>query len=451
MIREAVFHDDTPRQIVVRAPKGHAKSTVIGKVIPLWLICCINRDIRGITACVNTELAERFTVSIERELTHNELLQADFGPFYSSGNVWTKAEFTVIRQSRSPSPTWRAVGSQKSIQGGRADVIIPDDAVDIMNTATQQQRDKFAEWFDGDLLGNLEPGGRVFMVGTSKHHDDQYHRLARNPRWTSKVWDAIVNEEQRQALWPERWSWDALMAKRESIGRLSFMRDYRNVCVTSESSPFRLEDLENARRSDLTFATACDVGSVVAGIDLGIIEDARAAQAADSDYTVPSVWQVHDGRWRLLWLERFRGMGLHEQAQRLALRLRGYVALKVVTVESNQAQRWMASELLRSDLADLPIRRHSTSRTKADPYEGVPALSALFEAGKVDLPYGDERSREATDILIGELFGLGVERHDDTVMSFYMATIGARQILSQHVTFTSITTRAKEKDFLSAP
>ena len=45
----------------------------------------------------------------------------------------------------------------------------------------------------------------------------------------------------------------------------------------------------------------------------------------------------------------------------------------------------------------------------------------LFEQNKVIFPYASQRDREALEPLIQELWGLGREKHDDTVMSLWIA------------------------------
>ena len=82
---------------------------------------------------------------------------------------------------------------------------------------------------------------------------------------------------------------------------------------------------------------------------------------------------------------------------------------------------------------DLPLKPHlTTGRNKADPWEGVPSLGALFENGKVVFPSKTERDRELIEPLIQELWGLGRERHDDTVMALWIAETVLRKSAFVH-------------------
>lgn len=429
------------RFVSLMAPKGHAKSTIFGKVIPLFLTCAVDANLRQIGGSVNSELAERFLRANRRELETNQQLIEDFGPFRPLiAEKWTQTELIVNRDSSSASPTWRAVGSQKPVMGGRSDWIIGDDVAGEENSMSALQRDKLDSWVDSDLLGTLEPTGRAIFVGTAKHNDDIYHRRERLARekpesgWFFRRYDAIVDEQAHTTLWPERWSWDALMAKKAAIGTMAFNRDYRNIAINDETSLFPMALLDRAKRRDLTLVDSfkADAESIYAGIDLAIIEDERQAQLSDGDYTVCEVWARYpSGHRRLLWLERFRGRGFTPQVRAVESTLRRYQPLRLAIVEANQAQRWFASGVLEASRGDLPIQKHVTTRKlHADLFEAIPQLQALFEADMVELPYGDERSRNIVDVFVNELHNLGAEAHDDTASAFYMSEIAQRRLSS---------------------
>jgi len=424
------------RRVVRLAPKNHAKTTWFSHVLPLWLTA-VNPDLRIIVASVNSDLAERFQRVNRRELERNEDLIQAFGDFKPViPEKWTQSELIVNRQIKSPSPTWRAVGSEGAVQGGRADWIIGDDIADIENSTTTLQRDKLDLWVDSDLLGTLEPDGRVLLIGTAKHNDDVYHRRERRAQEDASSWDfkrddALVDEAAKQTIWPTRWTWDALMEKKSAIGSLAFNRDYRNVAVNEETSLFPLALLRRALRPDLVMLTTYDgPDSIVAGVDYGIVESEREAQASDRDFTVLQNWQLLPGkRFRLTWMLRYRGKGFTEQAQILTSTLQRFSTLRIAISEANQAQRWMSSEILRTSIGSLPIFPHvTTKKAHVDLFEGIPSLSALFEAGAIELPYGDAYSKSMVDVFIQELHGLSVEAHDDTVMAFYLASVGFRKL-----------------------
>lgn len=430
------------RHACIMAPKNHAKSTIFSKIVPLWISCVVDPNDRIINASTNQDLAQRFMRANRREIETNELLIEDFGPFKpDEPEKWTQTELIIRRSSSSPSPTWRAVGTGEKTQGGRSDWVLGDDIADIENSRTQMQRERLVEWVDGDLLGTLEPEtGHGLFVGTAKNNGDLYitfEERAKDPEsgWYFKRYDAVVDEEKKQSLWAMRWPWPTLMARKSSIGTMTFNRDYRNIAVNDETSLFPMSLLERAKNRDITFdeyygTEEYERDVVTSGIDLAIIEDERQAQQADGDYTVIELWrQMEGGKRRLLWGERRRGNDFPAQIRLAESTLRRYSTLKIAIVEANQAQRWFASSLLTASKGQLPIQKHVTGKgVRVDVYEGIPSLQALFEADMIELPYGDERSRKFVDIFIAELHGLGVETHDDTVLSFWLNEIGIRKM-----------------------
>ena len=73
------------------------------------------------------------------------------------------------------------------------------------------------------------------------------------------------------------------------------------------------------------------------------------------------------------------------------------------------------------EATDMKITRHDTTgQNKNDPYEGVPHLSALFENGKIHLPYATAEDQAITDKLIAEFHAFGSDIHDDQVMAFWI-------------------------------
>jgi len=111
--------------------------------------------------------------------------------------------------------------------------------------------------------------------------------------------------------------------------------------------------------------------------------------------------------------ERFRGRVRSVAVERNAFGELHYVGLQQTT--------------------DLPLVGHvTTGKKKADPWEGVASLGVLFERDKVVFPTATSRDREIIEPLIQELWGLGREKHDDTVMSLWIAHSVLRLERFQH-------------------
>ncbi len=411
----------------ILAPRGHAKSTWLSIIYPIWRIIR-NKNIKIIIVSDTGDQAEMFLRLIKDELESNERLIKDYGPFYQkpatgSPNVWKATDITVIRSSRAKEPTIVCGGAGKRIVGRRADLIIVDDPLNDENTENGRQRHKTLRWFRKTLTPIVNPDtGRIVVIGTRKHPEDLHAELGRNRRYKQFVFRAI---QDGRALWPERWPLEKLLRQKEEIGSLIFAQEYQNEPVCEETSFFRREWIERCFEPRTVLLDSYrGPMPVFTGWDLAVIADRERAEERDSDYTVGiTVALGPDGARHIIDIYRERGL---TPAQTLAVirdRARFFNPVRI-TIENNLFQCLYEQELL--ETTDLPVSGHTTGREKMDIYRGVPSLSVYFENGKYRLPRGDERSITITNALADELVGLGVESHDDMVMALWIAECGIR-------------------------
>ncbi|MFC1490905.1 hypothetical protein ACFL6K_06815 [Candidatus Latescibacterota bacterium] len=425
-IADSPEHD----RISILAPRGHAKSTWLSIVYPIWKIVN-NREIKIIIISDTADQAELFLRSIKDEFEANEDLIENFGSFYEkpkSGkpNVWKAHDITVIRSIRSKEPTIFCGGTGKRIVGRRADIIIVDDPLNDENTETTKQRKKTLRWFRKTLTPILNPdSGRIIVIGTRKHPDDLHRELERNPHYKQHVFRALDNDN-KTVLWPERWSKKRLLRTKEEIGSIVFAQEYQNDPISEETSFFRREWIEKCYCSRSEFKKySTGKKAVFTGWDLSIITDKERAEERDSDYTVGITIELgDDGTRNILDIYRERGITPSQIIDVITSKADRFNPT-LITIENNLFQCLYEQQLIST--TDLPIVGHTTGREKMDVFKGVPSLSVMFENGKYKIPRGDKRSVELTDILTNELIGLGIETHDDTVMALWITECGIRR------------------------
>ena len=421
---------ETPEndRVSILAPRGHAKSTWLSIIYPIWKITR-NREIKIIIVSDTGDQAEMFLRAIKDEFEANERLINDFGGFYQkprsgSPNVWKAGDITVSRFSRAKEPTIVCGGTGKRIVGRRADLIIVDDPLNDENTENNRQRRKTLRWFRKTLTPILNPDtGRIIVIGTRKHPEDLHAELGKNTRYRQYIFHAI---EDGKPLWPQRWPMKRLLREKEEIGSLVFAQEYQNEAISEETAYFRREWIErcydyNARLEERY--TGDD--PVFTGWDLAIVADRERAESHDSDYTVGiTIALDRHGTRHVVDIYRERGLTPAQVLAAIKSRADRFNP-SCVTIENNLFQSLYEQRLIAE--TDIPVVGHTTGREKMDVFRGVPSLSVLFENGKYRMPRGDERSRRLTDALTGELVGLGVETHDDMVMALWIAECGIRR------------------------
>lgn len=127
-------------------------------------------------------------------------------------------------------------------RGGHPDVVILDDIIDIQVMYSAEMNEKTKERLAMEILPMLNPDGKIYIIGTVQREDDIYsidlsdiEVGGKKMSWFIKTYDAIVDEEKQITLYPEKWSWEALMTKKAEIIKFSgerfFDKEYRNLPV----------------------------------------------------------------------------------------------------------------------------------------------------------------------------------------------------------------------------
>ncbi len=331
-----------------------------------------------------------------------------------------------------------------------------DDLEDNKTVYSENNRMRTRDWFKATVSPMLVRDGAFIIVGTRKHHDDIYAHLLKSPTWSTirdqaiikwpdnftvvkhydpasdkEIVDRIDVEGESDVLWKKERDIEYLLSEREEMTPLLITREMQNEVQDDESAPVKMEWLEQARDkgAHLTMHPSCLnalVGTgltVVQGWDLALVTDAKKAQSKDRDYTVGCTWAKDEkGNRYLLDIQRFRGVSeaqLYSRISAMYYKWNAHIHVGAVGIERNNFGELHFVALQRA--TDLPLKPHlTTGRTKADPWDGVPALRSLFENGKVILASKTEQDRNKLRPLISELWGLGSESHDDTVMSLWI-------------------------------
>ncbi len=185
-------------------------------------------------------------------------------PFASKRRANTDAEWET-----SHGGGMRAVGVGSGVTGFGADLIIIDDPIKSRAEAeSAAYRDRVYEWFNDDIYTRLEPDGAIILIQTRWHDDDLAGRLLREAREEGgEQWEVIdlaalaepaagttltekvekdscvpddpLGRSPGEALWPERFSSEALDRIRRKLGSYSFAALYQQKPVPAEGGLFK--------------------------------------------------------------------------------------------------------------------------------------------------------------------------------------------------------------------
>lgn len=318
-------------------------------------------------------------------------------------------------------------GAGGFIRGLHVGAAVSDDLPDESSIYSLEQRQKLENIFKGSISPIVEPYGYNIVDGTPYQSADLYDSLKKDDKF--KVFEYPAVFPDGRLLAPDRFTFEKLMAEKESAGSLVFSREYLVVPISDDSTIFPWDILkrstigmENVRLVNNQESFPYKLDAVVVGVDFGI------SGAVGADYTCFTVWgRDKMGIYYLLHLYRAKGMPYDEQVQRI-ITLNTIFRPNAVVVENNNFQSVLGS--LAIDGGVKNIIRFTTTNNKKDLRSGWPSLAALFERGVIKVPYHHD-DRDKINMLFGEFNSVAfrsdkgtlesISGHDDTLSSSYMA------------------------------
>jgi len=312
----------------------------------------------------------------------------------------------------------RSVGSQ--IRGLHPQEIIIDDPLKEFSMTGIQ---KVTDWFYGDMIPTLHHTASLRVIGTPFSYTDIYQQLSENPAYTVNTYPCL--NALNEPLWPERWNYEALMARKAEVGSLMFTREYMCVPISTGTSLFNPEYLEAAKNKDLVLKPLRREGyKYFVGVDPAI--------STDGDYNVITVIEMdEDENKSIVYVDRSKNVQFRENIQKVKL-IGQLFRPEVILFETNTFAKSFTQEL--RQVADLNVHDFDTTRRKKQ--EIILNLQMTLENGKINFPYGNEESRRVSSVLIEEMsmFAItdkgkfeGIGAHDDMVMSLALANAATYQ------------------------
>lgn len=408
------------RRLCVLAPRDHGKTFFYDFAYPIWMAAVAAPGKTGFIFSSTQPQASRILEDIKQEIESNPKLQ-HLVPPRKAGNRWSSTSIRLTNGSRI-----YARGFGTRVRGAHPWWIVVDDGLNDESAYSETVRRKQIEYFYTAITNMVVPGGQIVVVGTPFHQQDLYGDLSENPEYEFRRYQALNGSEERP-LWPERYSWDSLIAKRKEIGSVRFTREFQCEPVADDMSLFPLAlfqvhpQEQRTLKLGLPHAFWEQLGvTPFMGVDFALSSSVQA------DFTV--IWvmglDAFGNRW-IIDIFRDKGMSYQSQLSKMNEMGRKYQPA-LIGVEANQAQRIFGDELIRT--TDLPVHKYTTGAEKNTLEKGVPSLRVLLENVKFRIPRGDRRAVEETNTWINEMrsitFADGkittVAGHDDTVMACWI-------------------------------
>ncbi len=403
--------DENEKAVVVVAPRGFAKSTLVSLAFPLWCICEQLKHFIVIVSDTSTQ-AQGFLRDIVQELEENEALHDYYGDdIYPKldlqGNFVKWTDTDIITRSDIEIV---AKGADNKLRGlrkkqHRPDLIIVDDLENDKNVQTLEQRKKLMNWYNKALLNTLDPDtGRIFVIGTIIHFDSLLKNLFKNKTYTSRFYTAIKNDGS--SLWPSRWSLERLLDKKKKIGSVAFNSEFMNQPINPEAKIFKEEWLKYYKSREVERNGTCtyrgELLTVYGAVDPAISQKEKADYFAFCTIGVTANKDIYI-------LEAYKDRLNFTSQIRTIIQKNERWKHNQIAVEENGYQAALKEQVLNERLLRIkPVKNIK------DKYTRIIGLSTYFENGKIFI---DENMKE----LIEEYLFYPDSPHDDLLDALEMA------------------------------
>lgn len=366
---------------------------------------------------------------------------------------WTQSALTVDRPPGIRDPSLIALGIDGRLPGARLSWAVVDDILDRENTATPEGRFKVLDFFDSTVLSRMDPDGRIVVTNTPWHPDDITYKLERAgwPTLTMSAlgditltnvpedWDSdeirpskTVGEvyrlvahdpdpEEVQSLWDEKYSPAILEVKRDTHLPYRFNQLYLCLCRSDEDARCKREWIEHCKKDNIRLLAKYEGQFLtVTGVDLAVGQgDKHDTTAFVTLELLPS------GKRRVIDVEvgRYDGPTIVRKIIQKAQRYNS-----IVRVENNAAQDYIL-QFARAQNASVPIKAHTTGRSKAHPEFGVEGVFIELQNKAWEFPCPKGKVDKALQQLFDDCLYYEPGKHTgDVLMAAWLAREQARAL-----------------------
>lgn len=237
------FHRDLANEIIApgkfagAAPRGGAKSTIVGLVYLAWL--ALNGKRWFVPYISDTFLqAKLLAGGLKAELESNEAIKFIYPDAISKR--WGEEGFVIngLEHDCYILP----LGAGMKIRGlkfknHRPDEVVIDDLENLELVYSKERRKKLQSWFDYDLEPAMDRYNKnIKYIGTILHYKSLLKQVIEHQGkytgWRTRLWKAI--DDQGRSFWPARFSIEYLIAIRDDpnhpdyVGSIVFAQEMQN-------------------------------------------------------------------------------------------------------------------------------------------------------------------------------------------------------------------------------
>lgn len=310
-------------QVAIAAPRRHAKSTAVTHCFTLAAVLFRCKQYVFIVSDTHSQAIE-FLDAIKKEFIENDALVTLFGV---KRLIKDTEDDIIVELNDGHQFRIKAYGAEQKVRGRkwrskRPDLVICDDLENDEIVLNEERRHKFRSWFLNALMEVGSKDCHFRIVGTILHQDallarfmpkrgsltavDDGLRLIDEAFSLKSGWKSVLyrahNEDFSQILWPENYSQEYFVKKRDGFIAQGhpegYSQEYLNQPIDESLAYFRKEDLRKIDNEK-------EFMEYYVGADLAISEKDQRAYTA-----IVVAGLTADNRLKVVDVRRFRGDSL---------------------------------------------------------------------------------------------------------------------------------------------
>ena len=412
----ALTQDESSKLLVIEAFRGSAKSTIMALSYPIWSIIGQQKKKFVLIICQTQAQARQTLKNIKDELTDNQLLKNELGPFDEPDDEWRSTSIVIPKFGARIT----AVSLETSVRGMkhgpfRPDLIICDDLEDLASVKVKENRDKLYRWFFGDIMPMGDISTKVIVIGTRLHDDSLLMRLRKDI--SSNALAGVVRsypliDEKNKIAWRGKFpNMAAIESLRKTIPSIqAWSREYLLKIIDDEETVVRRNWIKTYKEMPIIEDNP-DFYTTLTGVDLAITEDTKADCTAAVSM---SLFRDREGRWKVY----VHPYPLNERLTFPDARARLKLLSKVLGcgqptwlyIESVQYQKAMPQDLRHDGFPAEEFKVYGQDKRMR-----LSLITHLIQEGTIVFP------EHGCEELLSQLINFGAERHDDLADAFAIA------------------------------
>lgn len=403
--------DEKIRQLVIVSFRGSAKSTIATMAYVLWSIIGIQEKKFVVIASQTQQQALQHLRNIRTEIESNELFRNDFGPLEDESTEWGTSGLSIPKFKAKIMTTSRAQ-AMRGIRNGahRPDLFICDDIEDSESVKTAESRRDTDNWFHSEVKGIGDIKTKYVIVGNLLHEDSLVMRLKESilgGQPFSKYSEYPIVKMNRP-LWPGKYPTLRVVAERRAgIKHAVWMREFMLKIVPEEDQVITRSIINRYEYVPTRLIGQSQHHFV--GVDLAVSDKHTA------DYTAIVSFIVQDigtDKMRIYVLPN--PINSRMDFNRIIDSLKDIKAENpdaIMVIETIAAQDYVAQHLKSQGLKVTGVKPNIDKRSRLN------IVADLLQRKIILFP------EKGCELLISQLTGYGIEKHDDLMDAFTIAVI----------------------------